>query len=67
MSRSDAFIRVMCDKCEVEMEVDLTALAGHGCWDERGVKGQLRRDGWTKDGELDLCDVCSPQAHTEGQ
>lgn len=62
MSRTDAFIRVVCDQCEVEMEVELTALAGGG-WDERNVKGQLRRDGWTTDGDTELCDECSPPAH----
>lgn len=61
--RSNAYVRVTCDECEVEMEMDLTATAGKGSWDERSLDRQLRRDGWSTEGDQDLCDECSPPAH----
>lgn len=58
--RSDAYIRVICDGCDDEVEVGLTALAGGG-WDERNVDAHLKRFGWTTDGDEDYCDECSKQ------
>jgi hypothetical protein len=65
MSRSDAFIRVMCDKCQIEEEIELCALSGKGSWDERYIDKHLKRDGWvTIDGQ-DLCDECRPPSAEE--
>lgn len=56
--RGEPFIIVSCDVCDDEFEVSLTALAGGG-YDERNVDNRLEREGWTKDGERDLCSECS--------
>lgn len=59
--RSDAYIRVSCDKCEdpdMDEEVELTALACGG-YDERNVDASLKRNGWKKDGERDICPNCA--------
>lgn len=60
MSRSDAYIKVECDKCHDEIEVELTSLA-RGGWDERRVDAALKREGWTTDGEKDYCEGCSEE------
>lgn len=57
MARSDAYIRVMCDKCEYVEEVELTALARKG-WDERNVKTALENHGWLCDDGQEICESC---------
>lgn len=60
--RSDATVMVICDECETyDEQVELTALAGGG-WDERNVDGQLKRHGWRKDGDRDICPACCEEA-----
>lgn len=60
MSKSAAFVRVSCDQCHAETEVELCALAGRGSWDERHVDKKLSHDGWTRtDDKRDLCDACT--------
>lgn len=56
--RTDPAITVICDECNDDMEVGLTALA-RGSYDERDVDAKLEREGWTKDGDRDLCSDCS--------
>jgi hypothetical protein len=59
MSRSDAEITVLCDRCEdYSTDITITALAGRRQWDERNVNRQLEREGWQiSDGE-DICPEC---------
>ena len=57
MARSDAYIRVMCDKCEYVEEVELTAIACKG-WDERNVKTVLTNHGWLCDDGQEICESC---------
>jgi hypothetical protein len=57
LMKTDAFIRVTCDVCSVEMELELTA-TGRG-WDERNVDGDLKAAGWFDNGDKMLCDECS--------
>jgi len=48
-----------CDECgEMSHSMDLTMLAGGG-WDDRNVKPELKRMGWTIDGERTVCPECS--------
>lgn len=61
MSRTDAYIKVSCDKCGQETEADLCALAGRG-WDDRYVDAELRRDGWVIDKASDVCADCADEA-----
>lgn len=59
MSISDAYVRVECDSCGAVDEIGLTALAGHGVWDERDVKRRIERMGWKETGEdAHLCESC---------
>jgi hypothetical protein len=58
MSRTDAYVRVTCDECGEEDEIELWPLARRGNWDERGVDAQLEAWGWVKDGEKDICEIC---------
>lgn len=59
MARSDAYITVTCDKCDDETEIQLAALAHQGSWDERDVDKRLKRYGWKKDGDQDICRDCA--------
>ena len=52
--RSDAYIRVTCDKCGNEEEVELTALARNS-YDERDVDAKLKRLGWCVTDAGDYC------------
>lgn len=56
--RSDAFITVTCDKCNYNENIELCACVRNS-WDERYVDAALKKGGWTKDGDLDLCESCS--------
>jgi hypothetical protein len=64
MSRSEAFIRVECDRCGKEA-IELTLeqqpeARGPDVWLLfGGEEGRLRNHGWTKDGEDDLGPECS--------
>lgn len=57
MSLSDAYIRVMCDKCKYEEEMELTAIACNG-WDARNLDGELMSWGWKTRGDEHICDSC---------
>ena len=57
MARSDAYIKVACDKCKHEEEVELTAIACKG-WDERNVKTVLKTYGWLCDDNQEICESC---------
>jgi len=41
---SDAYVRVTCDNCGAEEEIQLTATA-HG-WDDRNIDRAIERIGW---------------------
>lgn len=58
--RGDPFVLVICDidGCGEEYEAPLTPLAGN-CFDMRGVDNQLKRAGWSKDGDRDYCAECT--------
>lgn len=59
--RSDAYIKVTCDRCEAEEEISLTATAQRG-YDERNVDGELKQLGWTvNDMGDDLCPECTAE------
>lgn len=63
MSKGDPFVVVVCDgeSCGGdEFEAELTPLAG-SCFDMRGVDGQLKRAGWSKDGNKDYCADCTEE------
>jgi hypothetical protein len=56
--RSDPIITITCDRCQIyEDEVGMTPLAGGG-YDERNIDGELRRGGWKKEGDSDICPDC---------
>ena len=57
---SDAYVRVTCDECGDETEVELTALAGRGQYDMRYVINTLIRDGWQaeKGSDRTICEGC---------
>lgn len=58
--RSDAYVRVTCDKChDYEEEIHLTALAKPGAYDERNVESDLKREGWKVLGAMDICPNCA--------
>ena len=57
MSRGDAYIHVMCDKCEYMEEMELTAIACNG-WDERDVTKRLEKRGWFCAEGQDICEEC---------
>ena len=70
--RHDATIQVTCDGngCEKRKghlytrnfaRIELTGL-GNGDWSEGTVDASLKAEGWTKDGEKDLCPECSKEA-----
>ena len=59
MARSDAYITVTCDKCDESESVELTSLAGKGCWDERNVDDWLTKHGWKIADDEDLCEMCN--------
>lgn len=66
MSRSGAFVRVECDFCEgITDEIELTLLAQKNAWDERNVDAALKRKGWEKSGDLDICDLCVERREEE--
>jgi hypothetical protein len=54
----DPKIPVECDECHVQQYFDMTSLGG-GCWDIRGLHGQLRRAGWQHHGQIFLCVDCA--------
>lgn len=56
--KSDVFVDVTCDVCKDSEKVKLTSLAGRGCWDERNVDAELKRDGWSVDGDKHKCVSC---------
>lgn len=57
---SDAYVRVLCNSCDAEEEVQLTALAGHGEYDMRNVRSEMSRLGWEiDDDERATCPECS--------
>lgn len=56
--RSDPLVTVTCDRCQDCEQVGLTALARNS-YDERNLEGDLRRMGWTTNGDRDLCEECS--------
>lgn len=60
MSSSSPSVSIECDgeNCRAYEECYLTALAG-GCFDERNVPSELRRLGWTVDGDTHYCPDCS--------
>ena len=54
---SDAYVRVECDDCSCEDEVELTATVRG--WDDRNVKSWLERNGWVILGEYrHVCEDC---------
>lgn len=56
--RTAAFIRVICDKCEAETEIELTLLA-RGSYDGRNVSRELHLLGWATKGDEDICEMCN--------
>lgn len=63
--RSNAFIVVTCDGCGEDVEIQLTALARSGSYDERNVSRQLKSMGWTNNGDEDYCESCSEERKSE--
>lgn len=62
--RSNAYIRVTCDECGDEVEIELTGLS-RGSYDERNVEPVL--DGWNWqviDGK-DFCAECVLNRHMD--
>ena len=62
MARGDAAIRVYCDgECGEAIEINLTALARSGSWDERNVESALKAAGWVeiKTGDMTYCADCA--------
>lgn len=53
--RSDAYIRVTCNNCNEDIEIELCATS-RGGYDERYVDAYLEREGWNCDN--DLCPEC---------
>jgi len=68
MSRSDAHIIVTCDKCGLDEEIKLTALARRGNWDERNVDSELEAMGWLPDDDKnhDICEECLIEMNETG-
>lgn len=65
--RSDAYIMVTCDGCDDVVEVQLVATA-RGGYDDRNVNGELEAQGWTVDGDRDLCEACTEdEANQQGE
>lgn len=59
--RSDAYIRVGCDRCpDAEIEINLTALAGGG-YDERNVAQRLEMEEWVVRDGVDICYTCAAE------
>lgn len=54
-------ITVTCDTCGVDVDFDLTMLAGGG-WDDRNVRPKLVRWKWKVDGETTICPECQEPA-----
>ena len=62
--RSDAFITVYCDRCQVQNEeISLTATARG--YDDRGIDDELESLGW-KTGTEDVCPDCAGENEDEG-
>jgi hypothetical protein len=62
MAINDPIITVSCDaeNCRSTEEFDLTSLA-RGGWDQRNVIPQLKKRGWTVDGDRTICPDCSEE------
>ena len=60
MTRSDAYIEVMCDGegCKYSEEIHLCAIARNG-YDDRYVDSTLEAYGWIIDGDNDYCPCCA--------
>lgn len=57
MGIGDPIVKVYCDECGAETEVDLTALCNKN-WDTRNVDETLAADDWIKVGDdLTFCSV----------
>ena len=69
MSRDSATVKVWCDgkECKECEEIELTALARYGSWDERNVNRELEDMGWYVDEENDIyyCPDCADEYSDE--
>ena len=60
---TDAYIRVICDGCFDEEEIQITAVARG--WDNRNVEGDIKRLGWKTVGDKEhYCANCAPKEKT---
>lgn len=58
--RSDAYVRVECDKCDdpgMAEEIELCALVRNS-YDMRNVDGALKQRGWKVEDGKDICPNC---------
>ena len=62
---SSAYVRVSCNKCWSEEEIELTPTARRG-WDERNVGGALSYMGWREvDDNTHYCEDCAAEIDEE--
>lgn len=54
---TDAYVRVVCDECHAEEEVQLAATSRG--WDDRGVNEDIESWGWKIDGDAHHCANCA--------
>jgi hypothetical protein len=62
---SDAFVRIECDGkgCRESDEIQLTALARSGSYDDRNVAREIKRMGWHElPDDRHLCESCATGA-----
>lgn len=59
----EAYIKVWCNRCKREEDVELTRTARG--WDDRDVKSTLESWGWLYiDDDTQYCEECSPDDET---
>ena len=61
---TDAYIRVVCDRCgDSEEEIPLTATVKG--WDDRDIDADIVGLGWQVDSEDHICPNCQPESEDE--